>query len=515
MSMSRLVAAMGAAAGGVSRGMDEFEAQKRRKTRDDRDEAEYQYRKGERDRATGIRDDLGAAGAAVVPDDSPVAPPIGSADAPRAPEDQGTRVAGKTYTDPAQAQAALEQANSPMARATRMADVLMRNGEHGQAQQMRTGAMQERQALVQTQQAEVEAKNRGVMQEIVGALATGGVEAIPSIYAKYNDGYTATVAPGEKGGFSVTRIGADGKPSGTKSFADMNEFIGSQVARMDPSLYMRDQQHRGDQARVQANSDRDFSLRETDQKDNKEYRGGMLKVAQDKNANAIELAGLKASTANTIASMRLEAAKGGGGMQMSDLKDGHKGIASTLNADYKTQIDMTQDPAELKAIKVARDGEVASTQRLYTGAMQSGFALTPEQAIIAFRSGKPAIQPFKGRDGAPVNVEGVLYDGRFIPMAEKAGTQPGQDASKPSSPASPAAAKPAKANGAPPEQPTKTAFEGSFAKAMGAMQTRNESDGRESEAIRARVREADGGGTPLTAAERATARKYSIAPIKG
>ena len=122
-------------------------------------------------------------------------------------------------------------------------------------------------------------------------------------------------------------------------------------------------------------------------------------------------------------------------MALADLKDGHKGIASTLNADWKTQIESETDPTKLKALKVARESEIATVQRLYTGAMTAGFGLTPEQAIVAFRSGETATQTFKSKSGdGTVKVDGILYGGRFIPLADNPGAATGaKPAGKPAS----------------------------------------------------------------------------------
>jgi len=195
----------------------------------------------------------------------------------------------------------------------------------------------------------------------------------------------------------------------------------------------------------------------------------MLKATQDRTAANIEIAQIRADAA----AQRRAGAGGAGsgqpaGMTLADLKDGHKGIASTLNADWKTQIESETDPTKLKALKVARESEIATVQRLYTGAMTAGFGLTPEQAIVAFRSGETATQTFKSKGGdGTVKVDGILYGGRFIPLADNpgaaTGTKPaGKQASAPAASATTSNA-PTMAQAASKATPTANAFAGNDA----------------------------------------------------
>lgn len=149
MSMSALVRALGAAAGGVSSGMDAAEAAAERKRLRDEAVEDRKFTMSERTRALNLRDELGRAAATVAPveikqdrpdsmDDRDVGG-AGEAPLPTA----GYDVAGKRFATKDEAMTAAAAANTPQAVTTRMSDVLMRNGDPVQAQKLRVGAMQE------------------------------------------------------------------------------------------------------------------------------------------------------------------------------------------------------------------------------------------------------------------------------------------------------------------------------------------------------------------------------------
>lgn len=110
-----------------------------------------------------------------------------------------------------------------------------------------------------------------------------------------------------------------------------------------------------------------------------------------------------------------------GQLTLADLKDGHKAIASTLNADYKSQIDGAASPQDADPIKRTREAEIADVQRLYTGAMMAGMPLTPEQAIAAFRAGRRGMRKVPDSEGNVHAIEGMQVGDRFIPFAGQPG----------------------------------------------------------------------------------------------
>jgi hypothetical protein len=75
-------------------------------------------------------------------------------------------------------------------------------------------------------------------REATKLLATGGWSAVPQVYDRYQDGHTAQVQEDGKGGATITRLDKDGKPVGSKTFGDLQEFILGQVAHIDPKLWV-------------------------------------------------------------------------------------------------------------------------------------------------------------------------------------------------------------------------------------------------------------------------------------
>ena len=515
--MLALVAGLGT---GYLKGQDqarqqgqEDEDRAQRKTVFDQQQEDRTYNMSERARALQLRTDLGAAGAPVVADSSPVAVPIGSQDTPQAPEDRGTRVGGKTYYDPSAATMAATAANAPGAAASRMSDVLLKAGDPVAAQTLRAGAMTEQTGGLALDAA----KREDIKQKFIadknskvkdwGSLA----QFMSDSGGDGNGGATKFSANPSADGKTmvISEILPDGSLKPAKSFPNSTDGL-MQASAMLEGLS-------GDKMLTHLHQNAVLAQTVSRDKSQADYHTGMLKNAGDLTAAKIEIATMRASAAAAAQAAKLKPAEG---MTFADLKDGHKGIASTLNSDYKTQIESTTDPVALKAIKTARENEIATAQRLYTGAMQSGFALTPEQAIVAFRSGEAGSQTYKKKDGSgTITVNGVMYGGRFIPMADNPGAMPGAAEKKPPAAAKTPAEKQASAipvnpdvvaPAAEPEQPGAMARVAS--KVRSTLDAGSET-GRQSVAIQARVREADNGGNPLTAAERAVAKRFGIVPL--
>lgn len=517
MSMSALVRALGAAAGGVSKGMDEAEAAAERKRKREQDAEDRTYlmserarTTAERDRADKLRVDMGAASAPVnVEQVQPAGPVMDGAEGTAGQAiPMVSRVQGKSFETPDAAAAAATAANDPQAVAARQAQVAAAAGDPHAAQQLRTGAMQEKAAKLQlsgAERVELDAQFNADLQSKVNSWET--LDKFISDSAGDGQGgavkYTSVPSPDGKTRV-LNRIGPDGAmvPTGQAfpNTADGLQLAMGELAKLPPEKKLM-HLHQKEQTRIAAEKQRTDAV----------YQDGMLKNAADKTAASIEIAAAKLDAAQARAGAAAAAKAAAGGMTMADLKDGHNGIAKTLNKDWETQISAETDPVKLKAIKVAREAEIATVQRLYTGAMSAGFALTPEQAIVAFRSGETATQTFKSKSGdGTVKVEGVMYGGRFIPMADNPGAAmaPKPAAVPIAKPAAGGAATPA-APAAGPDKPGMV--DRIVGAAKGALADGAET-GRQMEAIRARVLEAGKGGAPLTAAERAQAKKYGMTP---
>lgn len=425
---------------------DAFNREKRQRQRVD-----WQYQDEQRARE---RADTEAERTAMAPtkvDATPVAPPIGSRDEPRAPEDQGIRAAGQTFTDRASADAAATEYNATPNRLRRAAGAVSDPVRAGQleasAQTAETGAMALRAAKLKEAD---DAYNR----ELIGKV---------SDFASLEQFVNDTKGDGRGGDLKIKiQPSADGKmvqvlklnPDGTTAptpFSFQNNTEGVQQAvgiigmKLSPADKLAHLQATAKTAEDARRWGLEYDLKKTDS----ENRG----KREDRMARAAERQAAAAERTASIAETKAKAAAAPGGLTLADLKDGHKTIATTLNADYKTQIENAADEKTSKAIKTTREAEIADVQRIYTGAMQAGFALTPEQAIVAYRTGQKRTGNVQGPDGKPMKVNGVVYGGKFIPMAEEPGTVPpvAAPAAAPApAAAAPKSAPPAAAPAAPP-----------------------------------------------------------------
>ena len=437
----------------MSRGMAEFLAglgggllvaqdKRRRQALEDEDRAarkeERDFQKAERERVVATRNRLGDAAAPVTMQSVLTKPDTADNRDVGTPGteliDTGARRVGQQTFSPdqqEQAQAALAEANKPGAAALRMADVLARSGDPVAAQNLRTGARQEKLGELQLDEAQRNALNRQ-FDDALNASVNSWTDLPTFVNDSKHDGQGGNLkiqaqptADGKK--MQILKLNADGSTTPT-SLTFSNDATGLMQAKafISKGLSASDKlQHLHQQATI----DRaDAAQRET-VRHNQRMEG----IAADRTAANIEIAGMRA----TAAAQARAAKAGDGTLTMADLKDGHKAIAATLNADYKTQIDSEVDPAKTKAIKTARETETAMVQRLFTGAAQAGIAMTPEQAIAAFRTGEVGKQSFKTTDGKTQQVDVIRVNGRIIPLMDEPGFAAAAAAKAPA--ASPAA----------------------------------------------------------------------------
>ena len=505
MSMSKLVAMLGSAASGYNAGLNAKEERDDRARKRQQDQEDRDFNMAERARAKKMRDDMGAAAAPVAVEQVQPAGPVmeGAPGAAGQVIPQVSMVQGRSFATPGEAATAATAANTPQAVTGRMADVAMRNGDPAKAQQLRVGSMQEQTGQYQlnaAMRADLDAKFNDDLQKNVTDWASFDRFTSDSAGDGMGGAVKLKTLPSADGKSMVVNvIGPDGVPTPTgKVFpntADGLALATAELARMPAEKKLAHLHQKAMLAR-QAKNDEEAA------RHNKELE----RLSGDKTAAQIEIATMRGEVARAKAAGAAQPQ----GMTLADLKDGHKGIATTLNADWKTQIDAETDPAKLKAIKVARENEIATVQRLYTGAMSAGFGLTPEQAIVAFRSGEAGTQAFTTKDGKTVSVQGVQYGGRFIPLADNPG------AAMAPKPAAAPGAKPAAGSAATPATPVaEPAKPGMVDRIVGAAKgalADGAETGRQMEAIRARVLEAGKGGAPLTTAERAQAKKYGMTP---
>lgn len=344
MSMSALVRALGAAAGGVSSGMDAAEAAAERKRLRDEAAEDRKFTMSERTRALNMRDELGRAAAEVKPvevkqdrpdsmDDRDVSA-VGEAPLPTA----GYDVAGKRFATKDEATTAAAAANTPQAVTTRMSDVLMRNGDPVQAQKLRTGAMEEQAAqfkLNDAMRADINDKFNQDLYQVKdwNGLADlfGNVHGVKFAPQVSEDGKT----------IEVNRVGPDGSliPTGRvfqNNDAGFEEAV-TGLARIPPEKKLNYLHQR---ALLAQQGQRDA--------DKKAHDEGMLKVAQQ-NANTQEqyrkdqVAALKTKAESAVDKMS-EAGK----LQLQDLNKQDEALAAIINkgvAEGTLKINNPDDPS--------------------------------------------------------------------------------------------------------------------------------------------------------------------------
>lgn len=275
----------GAGIGGYRKMKQDEKDEARQKTQDDRADQKFQWEAQDRARQESERQALAnaakpvamemGAGGMTKPDymdnaDVGLAGPGGTADLPNGGLiEGGYKVQGKGYADQGAAQAEVDKQNTPEARVNRRVMALEGLGRYEDADRARLGQIQLegagvnlRSGKLALETAEAAASHDKMFREVVGQFHKGGWQAIPGIYDNYKDGFTANVQEDGKGGATITRYDADGKPAGQQAFASPMEFITSQLARLDPKLWVTTTQHAEDAKRAQGNADRTHKLRE-------------------------------------------------------------------------------------------------------------------------------------------------------------------------------------------------------------------------------------------------------------
>lgn len=425
MGIAHAIALLGGVAGGYVKGLAAHDQRKRQEEddafrREEQGQRRMQWQQQNKvfDQQQADRDAERAAMAPTTVDAAAVAPPIGSRDEPRAPEDQGIRAAGQTFTNRADADKAATEYNALPNRMQRAAAAV---SDPMRAAQLETTALNAEAGTMARIAARRKESDDTFNRELLGSVAD-----FASLERFVND----SKGDGQGGALKIKiQPSADGKtvqvlkvnPDGTTAptpFSFQNNTEGVQQAvgiigmRLSPEQKLAHLQGTAKTEEERRRWDLKAGLDLKDSEARRLHEQRMLTVAE-RQARAWE--------------MRASASAGGGGqsgpLTIADLRDGHTVIAKTVGADYENQVtDSSAKDQSVAAAKAARDQEIEAVQRVYSGAMQAGFALTPEQAIVAYRTGKLASGNFQKKDGSgTVKVQGVLYQGRFIPMAETPG----------------------------------------------------------------------------------------------
>lgn len=272
MSMSALVRALGAAAGGVSKGMDEAEAAAERKRKREQDAEDRAFTMSERarktaenERADKLRVDMGVASAPVNVEQVQPAGPVmdGAEGAAGQAIPMVSRVLGKSFETPDAAAAAATAASDPMAVAERQAQVAASAGDPHAAQQLRTGAMQEKAAKLQlsgAERTELDAQFNADLQSKVNSWET--LDKFISDSAGDGQGgaakYTSVPSPDGKTRV-LNRIGPDGAmvPTGQAfpNTADGLQLAMGELSKLSPEkklmhLHQKEQARRAAEAQA-------------------------------------------------------------------------------------------------------------------------------------------------------------------------------------------------------------------------------------------------------------------------
>lgn len=392
----------------MSRGMLAFVAgfgqgyMNQRNREEDRKEREEDraYKREQRDRERQqnqredtLRSDLEAAGKPVQPQDASTYQPAVDDDGnamPANPTEGRLSVAGKMVA-PDQVDAALAQANTPGARAERMAGAYEKAGMVDKAQSVRTGALQGETAAIQARQIKESDERDRALREVGGLLLKGGWGAVSKVYERYNDGYTADVTEDGKGGAIVVTKDKDGKEVSRDTYTDLPQLFARVGGAFDHKLWTADVKERKKEAREEAKD-----------KSEADYKAGMLGVAQQ-NANTNEAYRLQMADAATTKAEK-------SGKSAFERMDEHDRLAYTNLNKQALELQQEIAKAELGGMSdpavVQRYRSQAAALQLQASALLKKYDQTPAPDPLKIRGGgKDAPAPAGGDSGTRVSPE--------------------------------------------------------------------------------------------------------------
>jgi hypothetical protein len=235
-------------------------------------------------------------------------------------------------------------------------------------------------------------------REATKLIATGGWSAVPQVYARYEDGFTAQVQEDGKGGATITRLNKDGKPVGSKTFGDLQEFILGQVAHIDPKLWVSETRLAAQAKADQANKDRDFGQRKTEFETNKDLQrqqlgisAGHLQIARDADKRAAASAGV---------------------VTAKDLEDASKTIATRMTEIYQPKDGMT--PQERDVLGKQRDKAATEAHGIYRINNLAGNVVDTNTAIWAARLAADPKNLMQRTASDGRSFPGVMVNGNFV-----------------------------------------------------------------------------------------------------
>lgn len=282
MSSALLALIAGAGAGYMGQ-KNRNDEEARQAKRDDQSQQLFDARMREIQQGESDRTALRAAGAPVeVANDTEFRP---SQDAPVATG--GYRVGAAKFAERGLADTEAAAQNSPDATRGRMSAALMAQGKYGEATQLDTAATQGKLAKVQLSEAESVAQHKKIARGMAGAIRDGGWQGAADFATKgYNDGYTYKAVEDGKGGATMQRFTADGKPAGAMPFAKPEDLIMFTASAVDPTKYV------------------EYKTGRDDKKADQEYREAVRKSTELHQRNMERLSGQSAQ--NSAEHLKIE-----------------------------------------------------------------------------------------------------------------------------------------------------------------------------------------------------------------
>lgn len=279
--MSKAMALLAGFGAGYFKAEDKKKDDERQAKRDARDEEQYQEGKAdrqsirdERNQALNDKNELRTAAAPVAVTTTPgqAMPASEGALASDNPTVGGYKAGANQFASEGLAAADAEKQNTPEARRARVMATMEKQGNFQGADEMATRGIQVEAAKSTLDENKQLSAGRAMARNVADTLARTGYQGLAKLMTeKYDDGNTYTAVEDGKGGAKVTAVTKDGKPVGSMDFANHADAIMAAVGKTNPEKWADYQTGREDKKQTQANSDRDFGLKQAAQAEAKRH----------------------------------------------------------------------------------------------------------------------------------------------------------------------------------------------------------------------------------------------------
>lgn len=370
-----------------------------------------------------------------------------------APTQQGFRVNGQVLGSMADAQKTADTYNAPSAVNARMSAAALQAGRPVEAQQIRSGARQEQVADLQADQLKQAAERDKKLREVGGLIIKGGWNAVPELYARYEDGLSAKVEPDGKGGATVIGLDQTGKEVSRMAYASLPEFFGDVAGQFDPTKWLGAQEKKAERAEGERRWTAEMDLRKKSEERRTAHEERMAGIAERKGAASDPLSKLPGAVKLRAEGLRTE-------------------ISQLNQAITKAQADGSWQPDSPGA------KALATRRAVLRGELNRALA--------------PYMKDDQDSGGDPFGLFGDESAGQSAEGKEST-SAPGSEAQKRAG------------------APTQPGVMASMASAIQQNRREASQQGAEYQELQRRAQQALNGGAPLTQQERALARQYGIA----